>query len=83
MSDFAKDTRNIVPITAKSATTNRALLERLSHVENALMGAQRTSSSQEDEENGAQMRIKKWVTRLLAEGGYNHIWLILILRISL
>lgn len=71
MSDSAKNTWNVATTTPRYSTTNRVLQERLSAVNSALMGSQHTPSNPEDERG-----IKAWHVELLAEGGYNYVWLV-------
>ena len=72
MSDSAKNTWSTAPNIPKCGTTNKALQGRLSAVENALTEIQHTRSSQER----IEFEIKAWEVQLLAEGGYNYIWLV-------
>lgn len=72
MSDFAKTTWCTAKNTPKCGTTNRALQERLSAVETALMENKNTHSSQER----TNFEIGTWEIQLLAEGGYNYVWLV-------
>lgn len=72
MSDTAKNTWSTANITPKCGTTNGALQERLSAVENALMENHHTHSNQER----TNFEIKAWEVQLLAEGGYNYVWLV-------
>lgn len=72
MSDSARNTWSTAPLTPKCGTTNQALRERLSAVELALMETQNTHSNQES----TDFDIKAWEVQLLAEGGYNYVWLV-------
>ena len=72
MSDSAKNTWSSASLTPKCGTTNQALRERLSAVELALMEIQVTHSNQER----TDFDIKAWEVQLLAEGGYNYVWLV-------
>lgn len=72
MSDIAKNTWSTAPITLKYGTTNRALQERLKVVESVLMEHQHTLPNQERN----NFEIKAWEVQLLAEGGYNYVWLV-------
>ncbi len=74
MSASAKITKNTALTTPKYTTTNEALLERLRIVETALAGEKSMSPSRE--EGKAKLQIKEWRAELLAEGGYNQIWLV-------
>lgn len=71
MSDSVTSMKNGASSTLRSGTTNQVLLERLSVVENVLTGTLPTSSKSEKD-----VKITTWETRLLAEGGYNYVWLI-------
>ena len=73
MSDSAENIKNTVPTTPKYTTTNKALLERLKIVENASKAGMPMSEPQESEE-GVEIGTVK--VELLAEGGYNYLWLV-------
>ncbi len=72
MSDSAKNTWNTATLTQKCGTTNEALRGRLSAVEIALTETHHTHSNQER----TDFEIKAWEVQLLAEGGYNYVWLV-------
>lgn len=71
MSDTAKNTWSTANLTPRCITTNKALQERLSAVESALTETHHTYSNQER----IDFEIKAWEVELLAEGGYNYVWL--------
>ena len=73
MSASAESTKSTALTIPRSTTTNKALLERLRNVETALTGEQLTFSNQGGDGN---VHIKRWDVELLAEGGYNHVWLV-------
>ena len=72
MSDAAKSTWSTAEITPKCTTTDRALQERLSAVENAQTEDRHTQSNQES----VMFEITAWEVQLLAGGGYNYVWLV-------
>lgn len=72
MSDTAKNTWSTANLTPRCITTNKALQERLSAVESALTETHHTYSNQER----IDFEIKAWEVELLAEGGYNYVWLV-------
>ena len=72
MSDSAKNTWSTAATTPKFGTTNEALRGRLSAVETALTEIHHTHSNQ----GRTDFEIKAWEVQLLAEGGYNYVWLV-------
>lgn len=72
MSDAAKSTWSTAEITTKCTTTDRALQERLSAVENAQTEDRHTKSNQES----VKFEMTAWEVQLLAGGGYNYVWLV-------
>ena len=73
MSNTARSIKSTALTTPKYITTNEALLERLRTVETARKGDQPIPLKQGKDE---EVNIKKWEVELIAEGGYNHIWLV-------
>lgn len=71
MSGSARSTWSTATTTPKYTTTCKALQERLSAVETALTVEQPIHLKKENE-----AAIRSWETKLLAEGGYNYVWLV-------
>ena len=77
MSDSAKNIKSVVPSTKRCFTTRKALLEKLKNVLNAVEGAEKDRNTVvEGGKEGENPVIEVEEERLLAEGGYNYVWLV-------